>query len=929
MSVRPPARPAMATLLWCMLFFVPWKLYAAGQITSTPDNAGDKDADHLAIHSDALALEVVRSTGVTASLRPFRDPNFDFVPHDLLAKRSADTFYHLGDLDLRVRREGRSEWRPLSTAFRRKPATLLKGSDDELRLDLSRSLPEDAGIRLVRSWKRVDDDLRLEFRLTNTGDNSLEIGGLGIAIVLNNILTGRTLGQAYQRCSFYDPYIGMQAGYVQDVPLKGSGPVLLAAPLERSPLEGWKPILDDVDPQTGLGKIENDPTRRSVTFEGSFDWMIHTKAYADTEWKGVKEWNPPTSEVLQAGQTAVFGLRFFVAPAVNSIESTLLSHGRPVAIGVPGYILPQDMDGRLFVKYKRHVRSVHSEPAGAVTIKDDGILPSGFHAYTLRGVRWGNARIEITYEDGLVQPIEYRTIKPEREAVAALGRFLTHEQWYTDRSDPFGRAPSVISYDNQAHQYVLQDYRAWIAGLSDEAGAGSYLAVAMKELIQPKPDEVAKLEEFVDKVLWGHIQINEGPHKYGVRKSLFYFDPEKMATVHYDKDVISHPTWRRSEADRLDRTYNYPHVVSTYWALYRIARNTNGIVTHHPWQWYLNQAYQTTMAMKVEAGLFDKYGLMEGTVFTYLLDDLRSEGCSQQAETLEGYMRQRASVWEKETYPFGSEMPWDSTGQEEVYAWARRFGLDQKAEITLNAVLGYTPTIPNWGYNGSARRYWDFTTAGKINRLERMLHHYGSGLNAIPLLAEYRDHPDNLYLLRVGYGGTMGPLSNIDQSGFASVAFHSFPDLMAFDPYSGDYGSNFFGHAVNTGTYVTDDKDLGWLCFGGNLRKNGQVITVDVLDSARKRIFVAPLKLWITADAGSIESVEVNMQTQSVRLHLAPETPAQNRARFQVTGTAGAQSSQWHVFSASRDREQRYTVPIREGNATVLITRTGTKKGPT
>ena len=119
-------------------------------------------------------------------------------------------------------------------------------------------------------------------------------------------------------------------------------------------------------------------------------------------------------------------------------------------------------------------------------------------------------------------------------------------------------------------------------------------------------------------------------------------------------------------------------------------------------------------------------------------------------------MRARAERWRREAYPFGSEMPWDSTGQEEVYAWTKYFGYDDKAEVTLNAILGYDPTIPHWGYNGSARRYWDFIFAAKDRRLERQLHHYGSGLNAIPLLSEYREHPEDVYLLRVGMAGRWG-----------------------------------------------------------------------------------------------------------------------------------------------------------------------------
>ena len=165
-------------------------------------------------------------------------------------------------------------------------------------------------------------------------------------------------------------------------------------------------------------------------------------------------------------------------------------------------------------------------------------------------------------------------------------------------------------------------------------------------------------------------------------------------------------------------------------------------------------------------------------------------------------MKARAAVWMKLAYPFGSEMPWDSTGQEEVYAWTKYFGDTAKARVTLDAIVAYMPTVPHWGYNGSARRYWDFLYGGKVRRVERQLHHYGSGLNAIPVLSEYRDHPDDLHLLRIGYAGTMGALTNIDQEGFASAAFHSFPDMLKPDPISGDYAPNFFGHALNTATYV-------------------------------------------------------------------------------------------------------------------------------
>jgi hypothetical protein len=692
----------------------------------------------------------------------------------------------------------------------------------------------------------------------------------------------------------------------------------------HTPFEEWKPILDRRDRATGKGMLGNDPTPRGITFEGSYDWMVHSAGFAETEWKGVQEWNPPTSATLAAGMSATFGLRFLVASDVRHIEATLAGHKRPVAVGIPGYILPEDMNARLFLRYVAPVRSIVSEPAGAITIHDDGRNPAGLHAYTLHGNQWGRSRLVITYADGTVQSIGYRTMKPETQAIADMGRFLFHQQWFDQPSDPFHRSPSVITYDHEAGKQVTQDSRVWIAGLSDEAGAGSWLAAAMKEYLQPSAEEVAKFESYVDGVLWGGLQVKDGEHKFGVHKSLFFYEPALVPSFTYDPSLnwTSWTSWNKKGADELGRAYNYPHVVAAYWSLYHIARNTKGIVTRHAWDWYLNQAYETSLAMRSQAPYYTRFGLMEGTVFLRLLDDLKAEGWKDKADQLEAVMRARADRWKTEPYPFGSEMPWDSTGQEEVYDWSRYFHYDDKALVTLNAILAYDPAIPSWGYNGSARRYWDFIYGGdpKYSRIERQLHHYGSGLNAIPLLEEYRAHPDDLYLLRVGYGGVMGALSNIDQKGFASAAFHSFPDRMMFDPYTGDYGPNFFGHAVNTGTFLVYDDVMGWLCFGGNVEERGGVVHATVLDSSRNRLFLAPAGLWITLDAGKIESVDFEPAKHTVRLHLAAASASVPAARLRFEQTAAKPGAPgWEVVAKTAIDAGATIIPLGPKETVVIL----------
>jgi len=293
---------------------------------------------------------------------------------------------------------------------------------------------------------------------------------------------------------------------------------------------------------------------------------------------------------------------------------------------------------------------------------------------------------------------------------------------------------------------------------------------------------------------------------------------------------------------------------------------------------------------------------------------------TDEASAMEASMRSRADHWKSEEYPFGSEMPWDSTGQEEVYAWTKYFGYNDKADVTLHAILGYDPAIPSWGYNGSARRYWDFIYGGKLTRLERQLHHYGSGINAIPLLSAYREHPDDLYLLRVGYGGTMGELSNIDEEGFASAAFHSFPDKLAFDAYSGDYGSGFFGHAFNTATYLVNDPKLGWIAFGGNVVKKNETITVTTLDSFRNRLYIAPLGLWLTLDAGKFRQAVFDSRNSTVRLILDGASESTPQARLHIEQPAKlAGIGSYRPTEELKQERGAYVVPLKQSATEVVL----------
>jgi len=980
-----------------------------GQAPPPPTPTLGLDNGTLDFDTPDFTLKLVKDSQTIAALQPKgakgMDANtpFDFTPADQLTARQADRFNHLGDITLRVKQTGWQDgaWVDLSSSAARKPVAavsgaatprvpagsrLLAAADLTPTISGVRTNPEargDAGgrgnaaagvppiaqapVQVTRSW-RVDASNRLvlHFDVKNTSAAPVEIGGLGFPVVFNNMIQNftvtpsraRTLPQSHEICSFFDPYVGLDAGYLQVTRLSGAGPALVVVPETgtRTPFEAFRPL--------------NDASRRGQTFEGAFEWTTHSQAYAQTEWRGVEQWNTPTAVTIAPGQSRAYGLRFLVADAIPNIEKTLTAADRPVAIGIPGYIVPMDLDAKLFLSPgKRKVSRVGVEPADAMTVTPAPAAKNGHVQYVVRGKKWGRARLTVTYDDNSAQTIHYNVIKPAQQAVADMGKFLTTKAWFTDETDPFGRAPSVMNYDRANNRVVLQDTRAWVAGLGDEGGTGGWLSAMMKVYGQPDKAEVDKLAEFVDKVVWGKLQYSDGPLKWGVKKSIFYYDPAAMPNYQYQPgNWTSWTSWNKQAADAVDRAYDYPHVVAAYWSMYRLARNNPGLITprqmeagssdpapHAPrtWQWYLDHAFNTvkfmTRGFPLPAGHrgvgYVNVGLMNGDIFVMLLDDLKREGWTEQITYLEGAMKQRADRWNADAYPFGSEMAWDSTGQEEIFAWTNYFGYKEKAAVSLSSILGYMPTVPHWGYNGNARRYWDFFYgAAPGGTTERQIHHYGSGLNSIPMLAQFREHPDDYYLLRVGYGGSMGALSNIDEEGFPSAAFHSYPWNLRWDTYIGDYGPNFFGHAVTTGTYVINHPDYGWQAFGGNVggqtgvrpgsdrgqtgvrpsSNSGQWITVTPLDSLRRRIYIAPLGLYLTLDAGTFETVSINPTTKAVRVSLSPSDAFTPSARLRIEQPAkltgvGTYSTTSGTFTTERGT---IVVPLK---ATATLVELGQK----
>lgn len=624
-------------------------------------------------------------SGVLQSLRPTSDAAFDFSPSDFFERRNGVGQYHTGDLTLRWRSEGEEEWKEIDTAASRdsKPESRSDVEGVVLRSVFYGALPDADALGISRDWLVNDGDVVLQATITNKGNASMEVGAFGFPIEFNSIFTTRTAEETTEKCVLMDPYIGLDAGYVQATRLTGTGPNLVITPYgNSSKFEAWR----------FLPESENGEPffYQSQTFEGFYAWQTLSKAYAENEWSATEPWNEPTSVVLKAGENVTFGLRFGVAGENYEIEDAVAEKDVPVAVGLPGYVLPFDTNGKLFLKASSAVEDITVEPSNALSLTETTAKNPSWKAYDVTPFQgsFGRVRLTISYQDGRTQTAHYFLTDTQRNTADKYATFLFNQQWFTDASDVFRRAPSVITYDFSAQQQLLQSQSTWFAGLSDEAGAGSYVAAAMKTSAHPIAEEVQKLEEMVNTTVWGWLQNSMGDAsttdnlKYGVKKSLFYYDREALPDFPYDDSIDwapPFPSWPRSEADSYGRAYNYVHVSALYWSLYNAERVSPGILHLQNATWYLNQACETVLAInaKDESGTdivaYKLVGLMGETVWLEILRALKEEEMVEQAERLESFMKERQVHWASLEEPFGSEMAWDSTGQEGVYGWSKYY----------------------------------------------------------------------------------------------------------------------------------------------------------------------------------------------------------------------------------------------------------------
>ena len=139
-------------------------------------------------------------------------------------------------------------------------------------------------------------------------------------------------------------------------------------------------------------------------------------------------------------------------------------------------------------------------------------------------------------------------------------------------------------------------------------------SLATKEAVYPVQSEVSGLDLYITNFVWGGLQrtTNE-TDSYG---------------------IYGIPDWHTLRAQgnlSLGRGYDYPHIFTMYWGMYRVAKYHPEITTALPAAVYLQRAYGTAAALFnnnnfAGGGQAYNIGLMNELVLIDIINELQATG---------------------------------------------------------------------------------------------------------------------------------------------------------------------------------------------------------------------------------------------------------------------------------------------------------------
>ena len=799
-------------------------------------------------------------------------------PHDPLGAQFLAQGAHLGEPIVRYK-TGDRDWAELSTQGRKLDADPENGS--LVYTDSDSSSP----IKLVQRFRTDDDRLDWMIELETTTNAPLQIGDLAIPIPWR-FPAGENPDTIFEKSFTKHHFISGYGSFIYFTRPSGAPPFLVMTARPGTKLEYY----------TSGGR-------------GSYRAFIHSGLTGNRETRGTWRQEHTYLNLGAAGSASsnvTYGFRFRWADSYEQMRQILYEEGLFDIRVAPGMTVPRDLSVKFSLHTKSRIESIEAEFPAETRIVGLGDRKPGYHLYHVTFNHLGENRLTIHHDGGRQTYLEFFATEPLETLIKKRAWFITHRQQHREPAKWYDGLFSVYDMKNKVLRGPdnTDGFDGWWGYVlaCDDPGLSKAPYVASKNVHFPDPEEIAAVEYYLDRFVWGKLQRTdrETPYPYGI-----YGVPNwKVAR---DPELRKLPENRDRNQDKMHiwRSYDYPHMIMLYYHMYEIARKYTGMTHYLGWDGYLERAYQTARAYFTYPyevlPWYETYkvGCYNELVILDLISALEREGFKDKADWLRAEWEKKVKYFVyDDKYPFRSEYAIDRTAFESSYALAK-YGAthDMKPDTNLwfdkNKKKWYShPTVSREDSRafmdrqlmaGLAVRGWletsyyllgaDFTASSDTGAMSYMANMGGWGIldyavNFAPdpydwIQLGYASYLSSWSLMNTGpketnYGFWFPGPENDGASGwqFMTAKFGRawIRKDMPRGPWNYDGEIDLgYGAALRIATTIlSDDPLFGWFVYGGTLDATGKQLSIVPRDGLRQRFYAvlpdARLKIELDRD---------------------------------------------------------------------------------
>lgn len=584
-----------------------------------------------------------------------------------------------------------------------------------------------------------------------------------------------------------------------------------------------------------------------------------------------------------------YGFKIQWADSYDELRDIIAANGLLDIRIVPGMTLPRNLEAKIAIRTNQNINSISAEYPDQTEIQFD--RKNGDHyIYMVKFHHLGENMLTINYGDGLTNHLEFFSTENIETLFKKRASFIVNSQqhrvpgkWWDGLYSIYDMKNGVLRGPENTDGY---DHWWGYVLASDDPALGKAPYLAAKNVYYPNIEEIASLEYYLEKFVWGGLQRTdkEVPYPYGI-----YGTPNWMV----NRDPVLRAGVKDRNLDKMNiwRSYDYPHMIMLYYHMYQIADMYPDMVNYLDAQAYLERAWQTARAYFIYPyeilPWYDtyKWGCYNELVIEDLISSLEDENRRKEADWLRNEFEKKVKYFiYDDPYPYRSEYATDRTAFESSYAFAR-YGATHTMKADTN--LWYDVKLEKWWshpqvskidafefmdqqhYAGLAVRGWlenkyfllgsDFTTSSDNSCLSYMARM--GGWSILDYGLKYADKPyDWLQLGYASYLSAWALMNTGDEEsnygfwapgkhndGATGWAFMASKQGRAWIRKDVDRGAWFYdgeqdlghGSAVRmASTILADDHIFGMIAYGGHLNRNKNIYSVIPRDGLRVRFWL-------------------------------------------------------------------------------------------